>query len=77
MLLRKIYATVDIFTEEFLNSIDLDFDGIELSELMDVFHLNINVEFLTRLILNANSTLRNSSNDLLDETLPEVQAELY
>jgi hypothetical protein len=68
MTLRKIYATVDIFNQEFLDSIDLDFDGIELGELMDVFHLNVNVEFLTRLILNA-SVILNSANQPVDETL--------
>jgi hypothetical protein len=35
---------------------------------MDVFHLNVNVEFLTRLILNA-SVILNSANQPVDETL--------
>ena len=76
MTLRKIYATVDIFTQEFLDSIDIDIDGIELAELMDVFHLNVNVEFLTRLILNA-TDIKNSENHPVDETLTIAQQELY
>jgi hypothetical protein len=72
MPIRKIYATIDIFTSIFLESLDYDLnDTIELSELCDAWHLHIDTDFLVNLILTAQNICG------LDNTLVSAQQELY
>ena len=72
MPIRKIYATIDIFTDIFIQSLDYNFnDTIDLTELCDAWHLHINTEYLINLILTANNVFE------LDDTLPVIQQTLY
>ena len=71
MALRKIYAVIDVFTDEFVAKIN----EMDLATLMDVFHLNIKIDFIVKLILKA-SNVTGSTNTALDENLTTLQATL-
>jgi hypothetical protein len=71
MALRKIYAVVDVFTDEFNAKIN----EMDLATLMDVFHLNVKIDFIVKLILKASNVI-GSTNTALDENLTTLQATL-